>query len=579
MKLNYTEIINPNNGKCSFEEVGQSGEVYLYKFTYSAKEKCVPSKITVRWRIPSVGAFTTWNPVTRFNRALRTVMTAGIPGASRVSDGAPVQALTSQDGKNTITFAVSDAVTPIETNTQIYEEGMGMTCEIRFFTLPVKALDKYEALVRIDFSDIPYYEAIANVGKWWREDCGYKEAYVPEFSKDILYSTWYSYHHIFSDTEIVEQCRLAHKMGMNNIILDAGWNMADREHRGYGDYMLQCPKIKDMAVMVDEIHKIGMRFMLWFSVPFISEDAKIWEEFGELVLDPNPSTIWHCLDPRYKEVREHIISVYERAVKEWHLDGLKLDFINSFNISDYSMREDNRRDYESVEDAVAKLVEDINVRLKAIKPDILIEFRQPYTGPKTCETGNLMRVNDCPNDALFNRVGAIDLRLLMGKTAVHSDMIGWNNGDSPQGVARQLIGTLFCVPQISVKIEEQTEGQKKALQFYLDFYKENRSALLDGKIIPLNPEANYAVVIGEKDNKAVVVCYSKNYLKLTKYDSLAIVNGTEEDVIILNNQSNSYVAKITIYDCMGEIIKDGEMNIEKGINTIEVPPCGVVKIK
>ncbi len=579
MRIEHLEIINPNCGNCTFEEVSHIDKIYLYKFTYIAKEKFVPSKITVRWRIPSVGAFSTWNPVTRFNRALRTVITAGIPGEARVSDGAPVQTLISQSGKNTITFAISDAVTPINTNTQIYEEGMGMTCEVSFFTLPVKAMDKYEAFVRIDFSDIPYYEAIGNVGKWWREDCGYQEAPVPEFAKDILYSTWYSYHHAISDTEIIEQCKKAHEMGMNNIILDAGWNMADKEHRGYGDYVLQCPKIRDMAAMVDEIHKIGMKFILWFSVPFISKDAKLWEKFGEFVLDPNPNTIWHCLDPRYKEVREHIISVYERAIKEWHLDGLKLDFINSFNLSEYSMKADNRRDFESLEDAVANLIEDINIRLRAIKPDILIEFRQPYTSPKACGTGNLMRVNDCPNDALFNRVGSIDLRLLTGKTAVHADMIGWNNEDTPEGCARQLIGTLFCVPQISVKIEEQTEEQKKALQFYMAFYTENRPVLLDGKIMPLNPEANYAIVIGEKDNKAVAVCYTKNYLKLSKYDSLSIVNGTEEDVVILNNQSDSYVKKITVYDCMGNVVRDGAMNVFKGINIIEVPSCGIVKLR
>ncbi len=576
--LEFLEIINPNGGECLFEEAEHKGDVYVYKFTYTAQEKTVPSQITVRWRIPSVGIFTTWNPVTKLNKALRTVVTAGIPGAARVSDGAPVQALIGHNGRNTVTFAVSDAVTPIETNTQIYEDGMGMTCEVKFFVLPVRAMDKYEAYVRIDFSDIPYYEALKNVGIWWREDCGYKEAYVPEFAKDILYSTWYSYHHLFTDAEIVEQCKAAYEMGMKNIILDGGWSVLDKDHRGYGDYYVNRNKIKDMAAMVDEIHKIGMKFMLWFSVPFISRDTECWHKLNEYVLDPEPDTVWHCLDPRYKEVREYIIGVFERSVKEWNLDGLKLDFINSFNLSEYSRRKDERRDIECLEDAVAQLVDEIGVRLKSIKPDILIEFRQPYAGPKTLETGNMIRVNDCPNDALFNRVGSIDLRLLTGKTAVHSDMIGWNKNDTPKGVARQLIGVLFSVPQISVKIEEQSEKQYKTLKFYMDFYTRHRAELIDGSLIPLNPQANYSIVIGEKDNAAVAVCYSNNYISLGGYEKLAIVNGTEEGTIILDSAVNSYDKNATIYDCMGNIVQNKKITIDKGINVLEIPPCGIIEM-
>ena len=228
---------------------------------------------------------------------------------------------------------------------------------------------------------------------------------------------------------------------------------------------------------------------------------------------------------------------------------------------------------------MAQLIKDISKRVRAIKPDILIEFRQPYNGPVGCGAANMMRVNDCPNDALFNRLGSVELRLLTGKTAVHSDMIGWNNDDTPQGCARQLVGVLFSVPQISVKLEEQREDQLKTLKFYMDFYMENRETLLDGKIIPLNPEANYSVVIGEKDNKAVVVCYSKNYVKLTKkYDSLSIVNGTEEDIIILNNDGEAYEREITIYDCMGNALEKKSITVNNGLNAFNIPPCGLIKI-
>ena len=38
-------------------------------------------------------------------------------------------------------------------------------------------------------------------------------------------------------------------------------------------------------------------------------------------------------------------------------------------------------------------------RLKAVRPDVLLEFRQPYAGPVTAAYGNMLRANACPGDA------------------------------------------------------------------------------------------------------------------------------------------------------------------------------------
>lgn len=567
-----------NSEKCSVELIKTCDEVLFYKFKYASNEEAVPKEVCVRWQIPSIGIVSTWNPITMFNRALRTVTTAGISLESRSYHGAPVQALIAPDGKNKITFAVSDAITPMTLNTQIDEEGIEMTCEIKFFTYPVRKMKEYEAIIRIDFSDVPYYEAIANVGKWWREDLDYGEASVPDFARDALYSTWYSYHHGVSQKEIVEQCKRAYKFGMKTMILDDGWNMSDKEHRYFGDWVLHNPNINDLAEMSDEIHKIGMRMMLWFGVPFISRNSEIWERLGEFVLNDKAEP-WCLLDPRYKEVRDYTLSLFERAVRNWNLDGVKLDFINAYALSDYSKREDSRRDFESLEEAVACLMEEIGTRLRAIKPDILIEFHTPYLGPKAMAVSNIMHVSDCANDALYDRVGAIDIRLLTGKTAVHADMIAWNKNETPEGVARLMASVLFCVPQISVKLEEQNEEQLSAMKFYIDFYNENKDALLCGKLMPLNPEANFAVVIGEKDNKAVAVCYSKNFVTLGQYEKLSIVNATEEGVVVLNNAGLAYSAQISIYDCKGNLIKEEKIEIKNGLNSFEIPSYGLMKIK
>ncbi|MBO5197941.1 MAG: alpha-galactosidase [Lachnospiraceae bacterium] len=575
LKLTHKEGVS-----CSFELLKRCRDTAFYQFSYTSQEEEVPAEVTVQWRIPSVSIFSTWNPMTRFERALRTVYTAGIRSESRMNFSAPMQTLIGADGKNVLTFAVSDAVTPLTINTQIYEEGMDMMCQITFFTRPMEIQKHYEAVVRIDFSDIPYYEAIEAVENWWSTECGMTPAKVPEAAKEALYSTWYSYHHDITEEAVVEQCRKAAAMGMKTVILDAGWQMKKEGDPRYGDWKAYNPAVNGLTDMVEKIHGFGMKFVLWFSVPFISKEAEVWSRLGEYVLDDTPGRRWYCLDPRYAQVREYLAEVYEEAIRQWNLDGLKLDFIDSFQLGEYAKREDPRRDYESLEEAEERLLCDISARVKRVNPDIMLEFRQAYIGPKARETGNMLRVSDCPNDALFNRVGLIDLRLLSGRTAIHSDMIGWNQEETPQGCARQLIAVLFGVPQISVRIEELREEQRAALQFYLDFWNANKEILLDGKLIPLNPEMNYSVVEARGENSAIVVCCGKNDIRSEKdWDVYTIVNGSGETRIFLEYEGEEYPAEITIYDCMGKAAAQSSGTIKHGLNSWKIPECGMAVLK
>ena len=72
-------------------------------------------------------------------------------------------------------------------------------------------------------------------------------------------------------------------------------------------------------------------------------------------------------------------------------------------------------------------------------------------------------------DAIINRTGIIDLRLLSTGNAVHSDMLFWNEKDTPENMAKQLIAVLCGVPQISVRMDQLSEQHARVLNFYLSF--------------------------------------------------------------------------------------------------------------
>ena len=225
----------------------------------------------------------------------------------------------------------------------------------------------------------------------------YKPAYVPDDAKLPMYSTWYSFHQNLEVKEVIKECRLGKEIGLEAVIVDDGWQTMDNK-RGYaytGDW--RPDRVGDMKAFVDSVHAVGMKFLLWYSLPFIGEKAKLYDQFVGKYLHHWESQGTWVLDPRYPEVREHIINTYEAALIDWGLDGFKLDFLGWFYADEKTdLTARNGRDFASVNEATDKLMTDIMERLRKLKPDIMIEFRQPYIGPLMRKYGNMFRAADCP---------------------------------------------------------------------------------------------------------------------------------------------------------------------------------------
>ena len=70
----------------------------------------------------------------------------------------------------------------------------------------------------------------------------------------------------------------------------------------------------------------------------------------------------YTLDPRYKKVREYLIDLFKKGVNEWNLDGLKIDFVDSFIRSEYD-EITAEMDFTVLEDAVEELMKGIKTSL------------------------------------------------------------------------------------------------------------------------------------------------------------------------------------------------------------------------
>ena len=305
-------------------------------------------------------------------------------------------------------------------------------------------------------------------------------------------------------------------------------------------------------------------------MPFVGYFSENHKKFAGKYLRNNDNINCSTLDPRYKEVRDFLTETYVDAVKKWNLDGLKLDFIDRF-FSDGKVSDG--MDFVSVEDATEQLLKDIAVAVKKIKPDIMIEFRQPYIGPVITAYGNMIRVWDCPLDPLSNRLGTLNLRLTARNCAVHSDMINWGREDSPESVASRLISAMFSVPQISVRLSEIKPEQRLALKNYLDFWNRYSEVITKGELTLWDPESNYSAAQAKLGGKHVAVGFSKNVFDTESCDEEAVFNVTSEPSLIIKN---AYGARYCVYDCMGRELYCGA--ICENLQEIDVPFAGRVQL-
>ncbi|MDH3711389.1 MAG: alpha-galactosidase [Cyclobacteriaceae bacterium] len=560
----------------TIDKIADGLELATLKLTH--QQGATPPPFSLKWQLPSSNIAGYWSSASFTNKTIKPDWNPS-KVRSMLAKEAPVVTLFGHDDLNRVTFSVSEALNTVVSSTSVREEDGMIYNEIKFFSEAHKELQTYEVKVRLDTRDLPYAVSIQEVAAWWASFEHYQPLTVPEVARLPVYSTWYSYHQNVSADAILSECKVAKEMGFESIIVDDGWQTLDAS-RGYaftGDW--EPERIPEMKELVQKVHDLGMKFVLWYAVPFVGEKSKAYDRMKGKFLRYWDGQGTYVLDPRFPEVRDFIIQVYVRAVKEWDLDGFKLDFIGRFTADDETvLKATEGRDYASVNEATDVLMTSLVQELKKIKPDIMIEFRQPYSGPAMRKYGNMFRAADCPNLALINRVRTTDLRLLSGSTAVHSDMLMWHYDEPVETAALQLLNVLFSVPQISVRLEDIPQDHFDMIKFYVDYWVTNRNVLLDGEFQAVNPLANYPLISGWSGDKKIS----------TVYDNLAIpteTNGPPKFDVINANASNQILLAVKgpekqylyiIKSCLGIEIEKNTVSLKQGAYIFEVPPSGLI---
>lgn len=499
------------------------------------------------------------------------------PMNSSLSSLMPLYAYFSESGQNRITLASSEVMRDLRFFGGMREEGSLLPLKFAFFTKKELPLSDYSVKVRFDWRDIRYEDAVRDASAWMTKSASLKPARVPECAFDPLYSSWYCFHMDVYAADIEKECAIAAKHGMKTVIVDDGWHTEDtsRAYRYCGDWQVSKRRFPDMAAHVKKIQSLGMKYMLWYSVPFVGEKAKNHARFKGKYLAHIENLGASVLDPRFPEVREFLIGTYEKALKDWNLDGFKLDFIDSFRGPGESQR-GGGRDIDTVPEAVDRLMKDVYARLGAIKPDIMIEFRQSYVGPGIRQYGNMMRVADCPGNYWANRAGIARLRLTSGESAVHADMLEWNVSEKTQDAALYVVNCLFGVIQYSMMLRTLPPEHLRMIRAWLDFTQRHRNALLKGGFRAHMPHLGYPILEGFDDRERIYSVHAENMCVTPPADgrTVYIVNATSSDRVLVDFAA---AALVEVRDTFGE--KTETVKAEKGLKRINCPRSGYIAIR
>lgn len=546
----------------------------VYEYTYEIPESDKEETLWVEWYEDVTNTVGCWYPDCGYVRAYGADWQRRRTTSLSVS--APVYCLYDQRGNNCITIALSEAVRETEWKIGVHEEDgrFLFQCKIHM------GRGRSEVKLYINEGKTVYSRVLGKVQTWWKDGCGIVPAIVPEAAKMPFYSTWYSYHQNMEEKQLERECELAAQMGFKGIIVDDGWQ-TDDNHRGYafcGDWRPSETKFPYMKEHVAYVHSLGMKYMLWVGIPFIGKNSGIWKKFSDKLLEYQEDMNAGVADIRYKEVREYLMEQYVDLVKNYDLDGLKMDFIDEFHEGAATPEYNENMDFRDVQDALEHMMVQLYEKLRELKPDILIEFRQKYVGPYIRKFGNILRVDDCPMSQLSNRVGLVDLRILSGDTAVHSDMVMWNKAEEPEGVAIALQHCFFGSLQLSVRLEECRQEVLEVIRYYMELAQEWFEARLEGELAAEHPEHLYPVVYGEKENRAVVGVYEEDQVICVKenWTQVLILNANKGNGIYLDLMQTSG-KKAVIRDCKGTVVKSLE-KLQDGLVKVEIPAGGIVKL-
>ena len=401
------------------------------------------------------------------------------------------------------------------------------------------------------------HEPLADVLQCYRNIVMPQNPDYPAGAWEPVYCTWYAVHTALTGDYLRSNAAEAARLGFGTFIVDDGWCFDENKrvtpetlpdwYRDIGDWQLSENKLPGMKAIIDDAQKLGLNYMFWVAPFFAGRRSRLNEKVssyltdlheGQRIIDPDDNTASLA-------AMENILSIF----RNMDLDGLKIDFLDTVlpDVKNPHCR------------PARKYIKELVSRIRAVKPDALIEFRQNYATPVNAGFATAFRAADVPFDYMDNFNECLQLRLHLGdKVPIHADPVYFNNCESVETVGRHMIASLAGVPMLSMELASIASEHKKVIANYINFYREYQNILNSGhwRIESRNGCNVFAECSNE--NGTVIILADEMFAE-------EAMQNCRGKIAVLNLSGNSFTAEGTVFDSQGNLL---ENNI--------VPPGGRV---
>ena len=151
-------------------------------------------------------------------------------------------------------------------------------------------------------------------------------------TRPILINNWEATFFDFNEEKLLNLAKKASDVGIEMFVLDDGWfGHRDSDDSSLGDWFVDKRKLPHgLSWLSDEIHKLGMKFGLWFEPEMISEDSELYKQHPDYVLhtEGRPYTIGRgqlVLDLSRKDVCDYVIKSLRDILNSAKIDYVKWD--------------------------------------------------------------------------------------------------------------------------------------------------------------------------------------------------------------------------------------------------------------
>ena len=416
------------------------------------------------------------------------------------------------------------------------------TCELEF------ALDTPRAFrLFVDCRDIPWFDSVADYRRIVRPGP------LPEYPAgawDPVYCSWYAFHAAMTQDAVEANARAAAKLGFGTFILDDGWCYDEPKrvlanvpgwYRDIGNWTVSTAKFPDMKGHVRRVREMGLKYLFWIAPTMVGVRSREFRELKRLAECFYDPSYWH-LDTRDEATVKSVLAKVEALIRDYGLDGLKIDFID-----------DPRPERApGLSGSLYDFVRRLSGTIRRIRPDALIEFREHYTTPQMLDMATQFRAGDVPFDYLanFNRIA--NIRTIVGdRVPVHADPVYWAKCETPENIARHLVAALAAVPMASMDLTKLSPVEKAVFQHYIGFYRKHRELYRQGRWRVERRGTLASVVRGEWNGETLAVAADPD-----DAEKIAAENRTGTHLLNLSPERIPAPGAKAVYDGGGTLCPD-----------------------